>query len=207
MRIRRDRRRGAFRRLPRLFNRLAQHQPPRAVGAEPAPSRRFSGRFPPQGRFQPPLLATGDLRSAPASSTVQASFQVAAPATGLETRLRELEQQFDEQRFLIDSLQQQLDAERQAKLEAAEAAEKAAQDAQASGHRVGSNMDMRAGWSYGIEFFTPNRDFWFHVGGRTQVDGVWLQAPGNSLAGAGGVGAQRCGRLSPRPLAGRRHNV
>jgi phosphate-selective porin OprO/OprP len=137
---------------------------------------------------------------APASTTVQASYQAAAPATGLETRLRELEQQFDEQRFLIDSLQQQLDAERQAKQEAAEAAEKAAQEAQASGHRVGSNMDMRAGWSYGIEFFTPNRDFWFHVGGRTQVDGVWLQAPGNSLAGAGGVGAQdavdfRRGRL------------
>lgn len=138
--------------------------------------------------------------SAPGARTIRTSFQAASPAADLETRLRELEQQFDEQRFLIDSLQQQLETERQAKTAEAEAAQKAAAEEQAKGHVVGSNMEMRAGWAYGIELFTPNRDFWFHVGGRSQVDGVWLQDPGNSLAGAGGVGAQdavnlRRGRL------------
>ncbi|HEV7222285.1 MAG TPA: porin [Pirellulales bacterium] len=129
-----------------------------------------------------------------------ASLQAAGPASGLETRLRELEQQFDEQRFQVESLRQQLDAERQAKQAQAAAAEKAAADEKAAGYRVGSKLEMRAGWANGIELYTPNRDFWFHVGGRTQVDGVWMQAPGNSLNGAGGVGAQdsvniRRGRL------------
>lgn len=139
--------------------------------------------------------------AAPARSAVtQASFQNAEPSVGLETRLRELEQQFDDQRFMIDSLQQQLDRERQAKLDESAAEKKAAEEEKAKGHRIGSNMEMRAGWSYGMELYTPNRDFWFHVGGRTQLDGVWLQAPGNSLAGAGGIGSQdsvnfRRGRL------------
>ena len=129
-----------------------------------------------------------------------AGFQPAEPAGDLETRLRELEQQFDEQRFMVESLQQQLDTERQAKKAQEEANEKAAAEAKAKGYRVGSDLQMRAGWANGIELYTPNRDFWFHVGGRTQVDGVWLQAPGNSLNGAGGVGAQdsvnfRRGRL------------
>jgi phosphate-selective porin OprO and OprP len=116
----------------------------------------------------------------------------AEPAARLESRLRELEQQFDEQRFQLEVMQQSLNDERAARAAAArQAAEAAAAQAQAAkqGYVVGSNPNMRAVWLNGLTFESPNKDFWFHIGGRTQLDGVWLQAPNNALQGAGGVGA------------------
>jgi len=120
-------------------------------------------------------------------------FNGGSPASGLEARLQELEQQFDEQRFQLEVLQQEIQTERQAKQAAeqqaaqAAAAEKAAKD---KGYVVGSNLGMNGAWNNGMTFEAPNKDFWFHIGGRTQVDGVWMQSPGNSLKGAGGIGSQ-----------------
>ncbi len=114
-------------------------------------------------------------------------------ATALDARLRELEQQFDEQRFQLEVLQQQIEEERHAKRAAEEQTARAAEAqkaAQAKGYTVGSNLGMNGAWNNGMTFESPNKDFWFHVGGRTQIDGVFLQAPGNSLNGAGGIGSQ-----------------
>lgn len=41
-------------------------------------------------------------------------------------------------------------------------------------YRVGSRLNMQGVWNHGLEFRTPNKDFYFHVGGRTQWDNVYL---------------------------------
>jgi phosphate-selective porin OprO and OprP len=106
----------------------------------------------------------------------------------IEDRLRELEEQFDEQRFQIESLQQQLDTERAARQAALDAA--IPQMMRPPGYVVGTDTALFASWNNGVELRSRNRDFYFHVGGRTQLDSVWMTAPNNSLAGAGGFGAQ-----------------
>jgi hypothetical protein len=79
-----------------------------------------------------------------------------APAdsdTDLEIRLRELEQQFEEQRFQYESLQQQV-------LEAQQPAT-VAPVGPPPRYRVGSVLNMTGVWNNGLEFRTPNRDFYF----------------------------------------------
>lgn len=138
--------------------------------------------LPPPTQFRPQLAKGAFAEAAPEG-----------PASGLEARLRELEEQFDEQRFQMEVLRQQLADEREARettARAAAAEKAAAQAAAQKGYTVGSDKRMNGTWLNGMTFGSPNRDFWFHIGGRTQVDFVGLQAPGNSLNGAGGVGAQ-----------------
>ncbi|HEX7377395.1 MAG TPA: porin [Pirellulales bacterium] len=146
-----------------------------------------SDQLPPPSQVRPPLVSGAFAKGAAAEPLPD------GPANALEARLRELEEQFDEQRFQMEVLRQQLTDEREAREAAtqAAAAEKAAAQAAAQkGYTVGSDPRMNGAWQNGMTFGSPNRDFWFHVGGRTQLDFVGLQAPGNSLAGAGGVGAQ-----------------
>lgn len=105
-----------------------------------------------------------------------------------EERLRELEEQFDEQRFQIETLQQQLETERQARQAAIEAARPEMRRSQ--GYVVGTDTAMFASWNNGVELRSRNQDFYFHVGGRYQFDTVWMTQQDNALAGAGGFGAQ-----------------
>jgi phosphate-selective porin OprO and OprP len=94
------------------------------------------------------------------------------PGNDLEIRLRELEQQFEEQRFQYESLQQQF---QEAQRAAAAPVERPAR------YRVGSDLNMSGVWNHGLEFRTPNRDFYFHVGGRTQFDTIGLNGTPSGL--------------------------
>ncbi len=51
-------------------------------------------------------------------------------------------------------------------------------------------MSMSAKWNNGLEFSTKDKNFKVHIGGRTQVDGVWYADSPDGFAGAGGVGDQ-----------------
>lgn len=94
----------------------------------------------------------------------------------LEIRLRELEQQFEEQRFQYELLQQQLQEAQQPPPTAANAP-----SGPPARYRVGSVLNMSPVWNNGLEFRTPNRDFYFHVGGRTQFDTVGLNGTPSGL--------------------------
>ncbi|MCA9060685.1 MAG: hypothetical protein KDA85_19370, partial [Planctomycetaceae bacterium] len=50
--------------------------------------------------------------------------------------------------------------------------------------------DWKSGWNNGLEFQSPDKDFKVHIGGRTQVDAIFLNDRDNAFAGAGGVGAE-----------------
>jgi phosphate-selective porin OprO/OprP len=96
-----------------------------------------------------------------------------SPDADLEIRLRELEQQFEEQRFQYESLQQQLiEAQQPPPTTPAGPPPR---------YRVGSVLNMAGVWNHGLEFRTPNRDFYFHVGGRTQIDWVGLNGTPSGL--------------------------
>lgn len=110
------------------------------------------------------------------------------PAADLEARLRELEQQFDEQRFQLEVLQQHVETERQAKEAAARQAAAAQQAVKDQGYVVGSNLAMNGAWNNGMTFESPNKDFWFHVGGRTQFDTVFMHPTDHTFNGVGGLG-------------------
>ncbi|HWB11442.1 MAG TPA: porin [Pirellulales bacterium] len=84
-----------------------------------------------------------------------------------------MEQQFEEQRFQYESLQQQL--------EEAQRPPPPTPVGPPPRYRVGSVLNMTGVWNNGLEFRTPNRDFYFHVGGRTQVDYVALNGTPSGL--------------------------
>jgi phosphate-selective porin OprO/OprP len=65
--------------------------------------------------------------------------------------------------------------EKDVKKKADDAAAKAKADEE--GFKVGSDLNMKARWrpDAGILFYTPNNDFTFHTGFRTQFDTVWWQ--------------------------------
>ncbi len=46
--------------------------------------------------------------------------------------------------------------------------------------------DWKTGWNNGIEWVSPDKAFKVHIGGRTQLDFVGLNAESGALAGAGG---------------------
>lgn len=56
------------------------------------------------------------------------------------------------------------------------------------GSGSGDDLVMTAKWNYGLELQTKDKKFRVHVGGRTQVDGVWLQDDPQAFLGAGGAG-------------------
>src|SRR5262249_33231417 len=41
------------------------------------------------------------------------------------------------------------------------------------GFRVGSDLSLKASWREGFVAYTPNEDFWIHIGGWVQYDNVW----------------------------------
>ena len=51
------------------------------------------------------------------------------------------------------------------------------------GYVIGSDLGMTAKWQHGLELYSKNKDFRVHLGGRTQIDAVWLTAPDLTLNG------------------------
>ena len=51
--------------------------------------------------------------------------------------------------------------------------------------------DWKTGWNHGVEWVSPDKAFKVHIGGRTQFDSVWVDAQGNALDGAGGIGGSK----------------
>ena len=47
--------------------------------------------------------------------------------------------------------------------------------------------DWKTGWNNGIEWVSPDKAFKVHIGGRTQLDSVFVTQEGNALDGAGGI--------------------
>ena len=109
-----------------------------------------------------------------------ANFQ--GPDNDLELRLREIEQQFEEQQVELESLKQRLQEVQQPPTPAP--------TGPPPRYRIGSNLNMYGAWNNGLEFRTPNRDFYFHVGGRTQLDSVALNGPASGLVNTSPNSAQ-----------------
>ena len=54
---------------------------------------------------------------------------------------------------------------------------------------VGKNLGMKAGWiNYQPWLESEDKAFRIHIGGRTQIDAVWADAPNNVQFGRGGIG-------------------
>ena len=49
-------------------------------------------------------------------------------------------------------------------------------------YKIGSLPKLNWGWNFGPEARSPNRDFYFHVGGRVQWDNVWLNSNDQAAA-------------------------
>lgn len=49
-------------------------------------------------------------------------------------------------------------------------------------------LQMNASWKHGLELETKDKNFRVHIGGRTQLDAVWLQDSPDAFLGAGGAG-------------------
>lgn len=45
----------------------------------------------------------------------------------------------------------------------------------------------KTGWNHGIEWLSDDKQFKVHLGGQSQMDGVWIHASDNALDGAGGI--------------------
>ena len=50
------------------------------------------------------------------------------------------------------------------------------------------DLTLTARWNHGLELQTRDKRFRVHVGGRTQIDGVWLQHDAGAFDGGGGNG-------------------
>ncbi len=60
--------------------------------------------------------------------------------------------------------------------------------AAADGSVVGTDLKLNATWNHGLQVETADKAFKIHVGGRTQIDGVWMNADDRVMFGPGGVG-------------------
>lgn len=58
----------------------------------------------------------------------------------------------------------------------------------AQGKVVGSDLGLTARWNHGLWVESADKAFRVHVGGRTQIDTVWLKAPDDVQFGRNGVG-------------------
>ena len=51
--------------------------------------------------------------------------------------------------------------------------------------------EWKTGWNNGIEWLSPDKAFKVHIGGRTQLDSVFVSQEGNALDGAGGINGSK----------------
>ena len=68
-----------------------------------------------------------------------------------------------------------------------EADEKKRQE-EVDGKVVGSDLNLTAKWNHGLWVENADRSFRVHVGGRTQIDAVWVKAGDNVQFGRNGIG-------------------
>ncbi len=124
----------------------------------------------------PQSQASGPMQTSPATSyTAQVSFQEMVPAPGdIETRVRELEQLVGQQQSQVDYLQEQL---RMATTPPPPPPLTAPEP-----YKIGSLPKLDWGWNFGAEARSPNRDFYFHIGGRVQWDNVWMGSNNDNAA-------------------------
>lgn len=69
--------------------------------------------------------------------------------------------------------------------------EKKKKEAEDAGHVVGKDLNMKVVWRHGLWAETADKAFKVHVGGRTQFDTIWMDAPPDVEFGPGGVGDVR----------------
>jgi phosphate-selective porin OprO and OprP len=94
----------------------------------------------------------------------------AAPSAPLDTLTVE--------KIVGDMLHKKEEEKKQRDAAAKAAADAEAEAKKAEGYEVGSILSMGANWTpQGVVFSTPNKDFQFHVGGRTDYDNVWFNQP------------------------------
>jgi len=105
------------------------------------------------------------------------------PATDLETRVRLLEDIIRTQSARQRELEEQISFQSSARANVQPGGAAAAPQP----YVVGSDAKMSASWKNGLEIQSANKDYRVHIGGRTQIDGVWLQQS-SAFTGAGGVG-------------------
>jgi phosphate-selective porin OprO/OprP len=68
------------------------------------------------------------------------------------------------------------------------AEEEKKKQAEIDGSVVGSDLKMGVSWRHGMWAETADKAFRIHVGGRTQIDAVWLTAPDDVQFGRNGTG-------------------
>jgi phosphate-selective porin OprO and OprP len=128
----------------------------------------------------PYVAASSDRPRLPSASDFDYSQP---PATDLETRVRLLEDIIRTQSARQRELEEQISfhSTTNANLQPG------GTTADPQPYVVGSDTKMSASWRNGLEIQSANKDFRIHVGGRTQIDGVWLDQS-SAFTGAGGVG-------------------
>lgn len=129
----------------------------------------------------PPYIATAPERSSLPLAPGDLDYSQ-PPTTDLETRVRLLEDIIRTQAARQRELEEQISYHSMnANVQPGEA------PAAPRPYTIGSDTKMSASWKNGLEIQSANKDFRIHVGGRTQIDGIWLQES-SAFTGAGGVG-------------------
>jgi hypothetical protein len=104
------------------------------------------------------------VQAAQLASAQPSPLDALSPAP-LQSQIDDLEQMVRQQQAQVDMLQQQLTI-----------ATTPVPPPPPKPYTVGSQPRMDGAWNYGLEFRSPNRDFYVHIGGRVQWDSIWLNS-------------------------------
>lgn len=169
---------------------------------------------------QPPMLPDEPVPAAPAVSASDAALQqILERLERIERENLELRNQLNQQSGSLAQQKGDLEAQRAdiAQQRSELAGQKSALDDQnrelrQQSERLGQEAQFREAslstmaaeiaaekatkpawgmsWNNGLEFATDDKAFKVHIGGRTQIDAIFLNSEAGALNGAGGVGAQ-----------------
>lgn len=115
------------------------------------------------GQELPPGVAP-PVAASPVSFAPPEAFGAIPAQEDPQMRIESLEEVVRQQQAALEAVQKQLDANSPAPNQPGER------------YRVGSRLNMYGTWNNGLEFRSPNKDFYVHVGGRTQWDNVYLNS-------------------------------
>ena len=135
-------------------------------------------------------LAAMTFAASPASAQVRLPVVQASHAPtdeeSLEARMMRLEQMFsqqvDENRLLRERI------ESLAAPDAGTGSMPSTAPVADDYHVVGTDKKLNASWRHGVEIESENKDFRLHIGGRIQIDSVWLDDDPVAYTNAGGIG-------------------